>query len=118
MTIESDLFAGLSGLAAGTRVYPDVAPNNPTAPYIVWQVVGGQVVTFLEAAMPGLRNARVQVAAWATTRQAASNLSRAAEQALVTSATLLAQPIGAMVNDFDEDTSLYGSRQDFSLWYA
>jgi hypothetical protein len=116
MSLESDVQTALAALVSN-RSYPDVAPNNVTAPYVVWQQVGGSAFSFLESAAVGKRNARIQVACWAATRLAASALSRTAEDALVTNTTLRATPLGAMVSDFDEDTRLYGSRQDFSIFY-
>lgn len=118
MTLEANLFTTLGALASN-RAYPDVAPQGATRPYIVYQQVGGTAAHYLESAVVGKRNARVQVSVWAATRVAAAALSRSAEDALVTSATLRALPLGAMVAEYEEDTDppLYGARQDFSIWY-
>ena len=116
MSLESDLYAALSPLASA-RVYPDFAPEGAALPYIVYQQVGGVAVNYLESAMPDKRNARVQVAVWATTRSEANTLARSVESTLVTNTTLRAFVLGALVADFDEDVGLYGARQDFSINY-
>ena len=115
MTVESDFFDAIKGLTSN-RCYPDVAPNNATFPLTVFQQVGGVAFNYLEAGTVGKRNARFQVACWATTRIAASALARSVEDALVAS-TLKAYVLGAMVCEFELDTGLYGARQDFSVFY-
>lgn len=115
MTIEADIFTALRVLVAD-RVYPDLAPATAGRPYIVWQQVGGQAFSFLEAAPVGKRNARIQVACWAETRQAANDLARLAEDTLAAS-SMSATPLGAFAADYDEDAHLYGTRQDFSVFY-
>src|SRR5512146_640651 len=118
MTLEASLFTTLGALVSN-RAYPDVAPLSPTRPYIVYQQVGGVAEHFLESATVGMRNARIQVNCWSSTRTEAASLARSAEDALVTDTTLRALPLGAMVSEYDADTAppLYGTRQDFSVWY-
>lgn len=115
MTIEADIFNTLKALVSN-RVYPDVAPAGAEKPFIVYQQAGGEAINFLEAGAPAKRNARIQIACWATTRLAAATLARDAEDALTTSA-LKAYSIGALTAIYEDDTGLYGSRQDFSIWY-
>lgn len=118
MSLESSIFDSLKSLVSN-RVYPDVAPISTALPYITYQQVGGRAVSFLESAVVGKRNARVQVNCWAATRLAASNLARSAEDALVVDTTCRAIPLAAMVATFEDETEppLYGTRQDFSIWY-
>lgn len=116
MTVETDLFTALGALASN-RVYPDVAPSGATYPLITYQQVGGAALSFLETAAVGKRNARFQVNCWATTRVAAAALARSVEDTLVASTTLRATPIGAMSAEHEPDTGLFGTRQDFSIWY-
>lgn len=118
MTVEADLFAVLGPLA-GNRVYPDVAPSTAALPWITYQQVGGEVINFLESAAPGKRNARFQVNVWASTRVAAAALARQVEDTLLASTTLRATAIGAMSAQHEPETTppLFGSRQDFSVWY-
>jgi hypothetical protein len=115
MSLESDIFDTLKSLVSN-RVYPDVAPLDPTAPYIVWQQVGGEAINFMEVAQVGKRNARIQVACWATTRVAASNMARSVENAMVQS-TMNPFVVGAFTAVYEDETKLYGTRQDFSIFY-
>jgi hypothetical protein len=118
VSLESDFFTALTGLTSG-RVYPDVAPLGAVRPYIIYQQVGGQAVSFLASAVVGKRNARMQVECYADTRIAAATLGRSIEDALVVSTAIRATPEGAMVSTYEGDTTppLYGTRQLFSTWY-
>lgn len=117
MSVESNLFDALKGLVSN-RCYPDVAPSNTVRPFITFQQVGGTAANFLETAVVGLRNARFQVTCWADTRVAAAALARSAEDAMVTSTALRAYVLGAMVADYEEETHLFGTRQDFTVFYS
>lgn len=114
MTPEAHVFTALQALVGG-RCYPDVAPSTAVLPRIVYQQVGGRSVTYTEGTVPDRENARMQIACWATTREAATTLARQAEAALM-AASLQCEPLGARVSGHEPDTGLYGARQDFSLW--
>lgn len=116
MSVDVQIFAALSPLAGG-RVFPDVAPEGTARPYLTYQQVGGDALNFMEGTMPGKRNARIQINAWADTRLAASELSEQAEDALRLVLGLQAEVLGARVSIFEEDIKLRGARQDFSVWY-
>jgi hypothetical protein len=114
MSIEATIFNTLKGLVAN-RVYPDVAPEGASRPYITYQQTGGQAINFVDGANPGKRNARIQINVWADSRSAASGMQKQAEDALraVSQSTIL----GAAVATFEPETKLYGTRQDFSFWF-
>lgn len=114
MSLESSLFSALRTLVAD-RVYPDAAPDGVVAPYITYQQVGGQAVNFVEATPVGKRNARMQIMCWADRRTAAADLARSAEDTLMTA--LQASALGAMTALHEPDLRLYGTLQDFSIWY-
>lgn len=116
MSLESTLFDALKGLV-GSRVFPDVAPENTTRPYITYQQVGGQAVNFLDTTVPSKKNARIQINTWADTRQSAAALSRQVEDTLRSVAALQTQALGAAVSIYEMDTKLRGARQDFSVWF-
>lgn len=117
MIVETAIAPVLEALAPGA-VFPDVAPELAPLPRIVYQQVGGQATSYQEDTPPDRENARLQIACWATTRIAASTLAQQVEDAMRQAATLQARPIGARSSVFEEDTGLYGSRQDYSVWYA
>lgn len=117
MTVESAIFDALTGLAAG-RAYPDVAPAGVSRPYIVYQQIGGESAQYLDSTLPTRKNGRFQIAVWGDSRASVAALALSVEQAIATSAAFQAEPIGAPVGDYEPDTRLYGSRQDFSIWSA
>ncbi|WP_250467634.1 DUF3168 domain-containing protein [Caballeronia sp. GAFFF2] len=111
---ESVTFGAIKTLAGG-RVYPDVAPASPVKPYIVYQSVGGVDETTFDGA-DTLQNSRMQVSVWATSRGDAATIIQQVRAAL-TAEPVRGVPIGAPVSVFDDDTKLYGSQQDFSIWW-
>lgn len=112
--IELQIYSVLSSLAPG-RVYPDTAPAGAGFPYILYQQVGGKAVNVLEAKPMNKKNARIQIMVWSKKRNESTTLIRSIEDKLVTE--LRAYVEGASVSDFDFDSGLYGSRQDFSFWF-
>lgn len=115
MSLEESL-AGILGPLVGGRCYPDVLPDNPTFPLIVYQQVGGQAIDYAEKALPDHDHARVQVWVWSKARLEASQIARQARAAIIGSA-LTAQTYGAPVSSHNEELKLYGSRTDFGVWY-
>lgn len=113
--IEPALVALLSPLVSG-RVYPDIAPTNAALPRIVYQQVGGDAPTYIDDTVPSLRNARMQLVAWAISRDQATTLMLAIESALIRATALQARPIGALTAIHEPGAGLYGARQDFSTW--
>lgn len=116
MTLEATLFTTLGPLVSN-RVYPDAAPDGVAAlPRITYSRVGGEAHTFLEAALPNLENARVQVNVWAATRLQTTGLMQQVKAALVAQLALRTTVLSEMVGIFEPETRLYGAHQDFSFW--
>lgn len=117
---EAIVFDALKGLVAngdGTyRCYPDVGPDMVTRPYITYQAVGGQSANYLQNTVAAQQNARMQVNVWADDRAMAIALMQQVIGAL-TPPPINATNIGAPVSEQEPDTKLYGSRQDFSIWF-
>lgn len=117
MTAEATIHAALSAMVAG-RVYPDVAPSGAALPRIVYQQVGGRVISYLESTLPDRENARMQVVCWAATRSAAVILAKQVEAAILAAPAFQAEAIGARISGYEPDTGLFSSMQDFSIWSA
>lgn len=115
MSVESDIFNVLKGLV-GNRVFPDFAPVTTQRPYITYQQIGGQAVSFLEKSLPSKKNGVYQINVWADTRAQGAALALGIEAALVAATAFEATPTGAPFGDFDADIPVYGCRQDFSIW--
>jgi hypothetical protein len=115
MTVEADLYNTVKTLVSN-RVYPDVAPHQTALPYITYQQVGGDTVSFLERSMPSKKNGSFQVNVWAATRAEAAALILSVESAIVTSALFQASAEMAPIAAYDEDQIVYGYLQHFNIW--
>lgn len=116
MSLEASLFALLGPLVSG-NAFPDVTPEPPPFPCIVYQQVGGKAFDYVEKTLPENDNARVQVLVWAKTRLEASTISRAARAAIIGS-TLDARTVAAPIAQYHEYLALFGARQDFDINYV
>lgn len=123
MKLEAQLFTVLKSLVAN-RVYRDITPADKMGllPRITFQQVGGRAVNFLSGDVPSKKNAVIQVNCWAARRDEAMNLARQAEDTIRAATTLAPAVLGAPVALFEakagpNGTDLYGSMQDFSLWF-
>ena len=115
MSFESDLRTLLADLVA-ERVYPDVAPDVPVFPYITYQQVGGNSLWFNEKAKPSHKHARVQFNVWARSRVEANQIARQIENRFITG-SFDAEPYGEFVALYESTLKIYGTRQDFGIWY-
>jgi hypothetical protein len=115
VTVEADLYATLKGLV-GNRMYPDVAPSGAVTPFIVYQQIGGRSTQFLERGLPSKKNGRFQVAVWSATRSEAASIGLAIENAMLLATVFQVEAIGSPTADYDQETLLRGSRQDFGIW--
>jgi hypothetical protein len=116
MPFEADLFAVLRGAdaALGTRVYPNFAPVSTQRPYVTWQQIGGPLISPLGGEASGLRLPEIQVNVWADTSKEAKRIAHAIEVAMRAAAAFRATPVGELVDDFDAEIPVHGTRQDFS----
>lgn len=112
MSLETDLVTTLKTVCP--RVFPDFAPTDTVKPYITYQQIGGAAPSFIEGALPSIRNARMQVNVWAATRSEATALMLLVESSLV--ATKTALPESALIAANDDDLGVRGCMQDFSIW--
>lgn len=116
MSMEADLSTVLKTVCP--RVFPDVAPSGTAKPFMTWQALGGESLRFLDNAAPDKRNTYMQVSVYSTTRLEALNLIRAAEAALCASPAFIVKPQGEPISTYEEDTTLYGAIQRYSIWAA
>lgn len=114
MSLESDLYTVLS--AQCPRVFPDAAPATTATPYVTWQQIGGDVVSYTEGTLADRRNARVQINVWDKSRLSATALMLQIEAAICAASQFQARPDSAHVAAMDDDTDLRGCMQDFSIW--
>lgn len=115
MTQDELIFSLLKGLVAN-RVYPDIAPQEASVPYITHQDVGGESINFMDGAAPGKGNTRLQVNVWAKTRAEAKAISLAAEGILRSAPALATTVLGSLMTTVDATTGYRGTIQHFSIW--
>ena len=112
--------ARVAALAAD-RVFTEVLPQSPAVPAVVFTEVTGDEDYALDGPT-GTTSRRVQIDAWAKTRAEATSLGLAVKAALadhtgaaagfgVEAAFLLSERW-----DFDSETSLYRTSQDYEIW--
>lgn len=118
MVLTAD--AGVAALAGG-RVYSEVLPQGGDVPAVVFTEVAADEDLALDGPT-GARSARVQIDAWARTRAEATALGHAVKLALsghVGAAAGFEVLLALFVTerwDFDAETSLYRTSQDFEIW--
>ena len=116
MTIEASIFSTLGGFVGG-RLFPDVAPFDTPRPYMTYQQIGGQVISPFGKEIPGKKNGVFQINIWAETRTQASALARQVSDALLQAATFDVTAESEPIWSHEPDLNLYGTLQDFSIWY-
>ena len=116
MSMESELTTLLKTVCL--RTFPDVAPPGTAAPFIAWQLLGGESLRFVDSTAPDKRNSYVQVSVYSLTRAESLTKIRAAEEAMCASAAFVCAPMGEPLATYEPDTKLYGAIQRFSIWAA
>lgn len=117
MTVEVSIFTALKALV-NNRVYRDITPDSVIElPRITFQQVGGEPVNFMDPTVPSKKNSRFQINVWGEDRDAVMALAGQVEDALRVYANLQTTVLGAPVATYEDDTKLYGARQDFSFWF-
>ena len=116
MMLNEQLNALLSTLVSG-GAWVDCPAEGVTFPHLIYQQVGGQATNYLDGGRPSHRRARIQVVVWADSRTEADRIAYQVENTL-RAEPIYAQVIGALTALYETTLNKYGTRQDFSLWYA
>lgn len=127
MSLHEQLFATLTGTAGvaalvGTRVFPDLAPQDAAVPLLVVTVVDDVAEQTLSGGIAGtLSNARVQVDAYARTRLGSTQLAAAVLAAVGDKKTAKsggfdAWAVGPGRHLYDDEAQLYRVVLEFHVW--
>lgn len=114
MSLESDLNTLLKTKCP--RVFPDVAPSGTTLPYVTWQGIGGESISYLDNTAGDKRNVLVQINGWSSTRLQALQLIREIEDAMRASGAFVCRPMGEPLSTYEPDVPVYGCLQRFEIW--
>jgi hypothetical protein len=117
MMVENALFNLLNGLVGG-RMYPMVAPDSPTVPFIVYQNITNSPEYTLGNTSP-INNTRMQIDCYSDTYGGVKSLVASVQSAMQAAAqakTLVNVP--KMSSDlYEAEVKLYRVTQDYSIWY-
>lgn len=114
MTVEADIFTALRGLT-DDRVFPDVVDLGTARPYITYQQIGGEALSYVDDTLPNAKHGRFQIEVWADTRLQATAIALQIEALLVVCTAFQARPIGAHASKHEPDVHQFGTLQDFSI---
>jgi hypothetical protein len=109
LTNDSDV----SGLVS-TRVYPVIAPQDVTAPYVVYMRIVGTSVNDLGGEL-GITNGRFQIDAYATTYAEVKTLAGYVKAAMKAS-SMKSRLLTDQDFSFEVDTQMYRVSMDFQIW--
>lgn len=116
MTLQSDLFTLLStgGTDCAGRVYPGVAPDAPTLPYMVYSRINTNSENVLSGTS-GLANTRMQIDIYAKTYVQAQTIARAVDTLMngwnYQNVSILSQDM------YEPDVKLHRVIADYSIWH-
>ncbi|MDD2728174.1 DUF3168 domain-containing protein [Malikia sp.] len=116
MSIQEQLYDLLSGHTdAGSRVFPQVAPEGTEKPYIVYQRVSSSSENTLDG-RSGLVNTRMQIDVFARTYAQALSVTSAIDGLMdaweVQNISILS------ADSFEPDTRLHRVTSDYSIWHG
>lgn len=122
MDVEALVMTIVGPLVDG-RLYWDTTPqggplkddNGVYLPFIIGQIIGGMDQEYLDQSFPDHENVRLQLVSFSPSSLAATDLNRAARQALLSNYKP-AGIVGSPTAIYDPRLLLRGRVQHFSLW--
>lgn len=122
--IQRLIFEALSGHAqlaelVGSRVYPDVAPQDiGRVPYVVWQEISETQANDLNgsAETGGLNNYRVQITSWAGKGTLAREVDAKVRLAMIAASGFKSLLQDSRAMPYEPETKQHGKQSDFSVW--
>lgn len=119
MAIGESIYTELTGDAdvsalVSTRVYPLIAPQNVTVPYLVYQRVSGSPVNEM-AGYAGLENPRYQIDVYDDDYAGARALAVKVRTAM-NAATVFTALQQSDTDLYEAEASLFRVTMDFSIW--
>lgn len=113
-TIQEQLYTALSGLAGG-QIYPLLAPQTVTAPFVVYTRISGTEENTLASGQP-IQNTRLQIDSYDVSYANVQALADAVKAAVMgMSGNPL--PITAATDLYEAEVKLFRVTQDFGFWH-
>lgn len=113
MTIQQQFVVALAGVAGG-RIYPSIAPDNPTTPFVVYSRIAETPETTFANGRP-LSNTRFQIDAYDRSYAGAVALRDAVLGAL--DAWAVRPVLLSETDSFDDVVKLHRITIDVSVWH-
>jgi hypothetical protein len=113
MTVETALQAALAPLAS---TFPDFAPFGTARPFICYEQVGGEALSFIDGSLPDKKHGRFQIGVYADTRAQCAAIALQVESVLSANTTFQAVAVHAPISSYQSELKIYGSTQDFSIF--
>lgn len=115
MSAETTLYAILAGASGvtdlvGTRIYPDLVPQEKAVPYIGYERVGTEPIATIHGSVVA-ENVRLLVACWSATRLQAEQIADAVEAAMQAAGYIYA----ARGAELDETTGRLAATLDYEI---
>ena len=115
MTVESDLFGLLKGLVSN-RCFPDFAPLGTVRPFITFEQVGGEALSFLDGTLPDKKHGRFEISVYADSRSACAAVALQVESVMAAATVFQSMAIHAPISDYADEVKIYSSTQNFSIY--
>lgn len=102
----------------GTRMYPQVLPQNPTYPAITYTLIGGAGSVVTHDGPAGLENVSLQIDCWAQTQLTAAALAERVRTRIngYTGGAFQGIFLARKRDGYDNDAMAYRRSADFSIW--
>lgn len=115
MTVETQIYTVLKSLV-GDRCFPDFAPLGTVRPFITFEQVGGDALSYLDGTLPDKKHGRFEIGVYADTRSQCAAIALQVESAMAASAAFQSTAIHAPISDYASDVLIYSSTQNFSVF--
>jgi hypothetical protein len=115
MTVESDLFGLIKGLV-GNRCFPDFAPLGTVRPFITFEQVGGEALSFVDGSLPDKKHGRFEIGVYADSRASCAAVALQVEAAMAGATMFQSTAIHAPISDYASEVKIYSSTQNFRVF--
>ena len=120
MSFETALYSRLSSQlssAVGTRIYPLVAPQKTTLPYLTYSKVSA-VKQYTHSGSASLSNDRIQISVFSTGYLAGKTIAGAVVTALEGWSTAQAVFKANELDLYEDETKVFHIPVDFRVWHS
>jgi hypothetical protein len=115
MSVESDLYTVLKGLVSN-RCFPDFAPLGTVRPFITFEQVGGEALSFIDGTLPDKKHGRFEIGVYADSRASCAAVALQVESVMAAATVFQSTAIHAPISDYADEVKIYSSTQNFSVF--